>query len=220
MRQIIRFLLDNPLVLVILVAWIAGALANVGKAMKKARDRAAAQQRPTPMEPKEARRDVRSGGQVREPAPAPHPIRSDEIAAEMQRILRGRHEPSAGDVMRQQEHVPKPPPLPRPPTRARNVSLPERPPTPVLPSASRRLPIHVDPHVGEGIARRSSVRSGHVGEHARGQELGQLGGRVHVTAHGRTATSRYSLTDLKRLIVMNEILGPPLALRGSGGREL
>ncbi len=220
MREIIRFLMDNPLVLVILVAWIAGALGNMVKAMKKARERATTSQ-PMRVEPPVAARVPHRA----EPARQPQPIREEEIAQEMRRILRQQSEPTAGDAQAAPQHPERqhpvkrqpeaPPPLPsaRPPAkRARNVVLPERPPAPVMPSA-RRLAVHVDPHVGEGIARRSSVRSGHVGERA----LGQLGGRVHETARRRTAASRYALDDLKRVIVLNEILGLPLALRGSGG---
>ncbi len=90
----------------------------------------------------------------------------------------------------------------------------ERAPAPLAPTAgARRLESHVDPHVGESIQRRASVQSGRVGH-----GVGHAASRAAASAHRRAAADRYALDDLKRLIVMAEILGPPLALR-RGERE-
>jgi colicin import membrane protein len=287
-RQFFEFLRQNPLVLFVLLAWIAGMVGNLVKAAKRSRERAeqAARQRHGELPSAEARsappsmepRPIES----RAPEPRPSEPRhgdarnAEQIAREMRRIL-GVEEPTQGDV------ATVPPPLPReqrePPARrqhrdrtqheervraeraareakvraerdaresrvraeraareakaraeraARESRAPrwrdggsaERPPAPVVPTtSSRRLEIHVDPHVGEAIQRRGSVKSGRVGDHAASHELGRLGGRVAAASHRRATAHRYALVDLKRVIVLNEILGPPLALR-RGEREV
>ncbi|MCB9885022.1 MAG: hypothetical protein H6838_05990 [Planctomycetes bacterium] len=99
----------------------------------------------------------------------------------------------------------------------RDVVTPERPPTPVVPTTqSRRLEVHVDPHVGEAIGkshsigRRSSLRSAS----ATHRSMGQLGGgRKQVLERETASRSRFALGDLGRALVLNEILSPPVALR-------
>jgi len=233
--RLIAFFLKNPILLIVVVVWLLGIVGNIAKAAKKAKERAEAAAR-------RGQRDEPIGtGPASLPGPAParepEPVRSaDEIAREMRRILgiepketdarRGDSAPtempshredavreaSVGETARTE--VP-----PAPPRRQRNVAEPERAPVPVAPTtASRRLTIHVDPHVGEGIQKRGTVTSGRVGEHA-GHELGTLGGRVQQAGRRSGVSSRYALDDLKRALVLSEILGPPLALR-SGERQV
>lgn len=207
MDRLLRFLLEQPLLLIVLVAWIAGIAGNIAKAAKQARERAERQAR---------------GGRMPEPDPASvdvpaEPQLSQEsveaIAKEMEQLLRkeAERQPEPGSVA-------VPPPLPRRPV---DVVEPERPPTPVVPTTQkRRLPIHVEPHVGEQIERRQVLASGRIGERSPSQELGTLGGRRLPVAQRRAAGRRYALDDLKRVVVLNEILGPPLALRPPAGREI
>ena len=182
MRELIRFLTDNPYLLLVLVAWIAGMVGQIGKAAKKARERT--QEAPPPEVETE--------------------LGHAEIAREMRRILRqAEPEPEAPAA---------PPPLPTP-VRRRQIGE-EMAPRAVVPTTSaRRLPTHIDPHVGESIGQRVHRQRSTVGEHARGSELGNLGGRVHQVAVQRSAAHRFALDDLKRAFVLSEILGPPLSLR-------
>lgn len=232
MRRLLEFLLQNPILLLVIGAWIFGMIGNILKAAKKAREKAERSSRAP--EPRRA---------APAPAPAtrsrPQPaaaesgnVRSaEEIAREMRRILgedpargdRAPAEASRGDVGVDYDEPPvaaTPPPLPER-IRRRNVPEPERAPTPVVPTTSaRRLQIHVDPHVGESIQHRATVSSGRVGDRAAGAELGSLGGRTHERHRQRAKAGRYALVDLKRIIVLNEILGPPLALRRAGDRDV
>jgi hypothetical protein len=203
MRELWQLLTQNPILLVIVAAWIAGAIGNAAKTAKQARERAARRTSPPPPQPEAARR--------REPV-RPGPTRPaqrspDEVAAEMRRIL-------GMDV----ETVPvapeKSPLVVRP--KRREVVEPERPPAPALPTTqARRLEVHVDPHVGESMQRRHSPQTGKVGAREAGSTFGTLGGRVHGARRGRGAgSSLVNLTDLKRAFVTSEILGAPLSLRG------
>lgn len=207
MDFVIEFFRRNPLLLMVALVWLAGLIGNVVKASKRRRERAEAATRPTPMPAPESARETRR------PEPARLPERTaEDIAREMRRILGVETEPTAGDRSAEPVEPPQPPPLPA--RKPRPVAETERAPVPVLPTTSaRKLTIHVDPHVGEGIPGRSLASGARVGTH----ELGSLGGRVHKVTARQATSSRYALTDLKRAIVLNEILGKPLALR-SGHR--
>lgn len=209
MDRLLRFLLEQPLLLIVIVAWIAGIAGNIAKAAKQARERAERQARGGRMPvPDPMAGDARDEPQLSQQS-------ADAIAREMEQLLRKQTEELATEAG---STVAEPPPLPGRPTDA---YAPERPPTPVAPTTqTRRLPIQVDPHVGEGIERRQVLSSSRVGERALGQELGALGGRRVAAAQRRTTSRRYALDDLKRVVVLNEILGPPLALRPPAGREV
>ena len=213
MPRLLEFFLKNPVLAVVVVVWVVGIFTNIAKSMKKARERAEAsarrqQRAPAPVEA--AGRPAEGRGTA-----SPMPERTAaEIAREMRRILGvepAETESGRGTETERPDASTTPPALPV--RRPRPVIEPERPPTPVVPTtAARRLPIHVDPHVGEGIQKRASVASVRVAGEA-GNELGGLGGRVRHEGRRRSAGSRYALDDLKHAIVLNEILGPPLALR-------
>jgi hypothetical protein len=207
-RRLFLFLVENPILLVILVAWVAGMINNARLALKKARERASL--------------PPATGQQTASNAPSLPPRTAEQIQREMRRILGV--EPAEGDERR--SAPPAPPALPRaqPKPLARTAAerhrawdrpTVEKPPAPVVPSmSSQRRSTRVDPHVGEAMARRANLsppRAAAVGH----SQLGDLGGRVHHDATKRAGVGRYALTDLKRIMVLNEILGPPLALRRS-----
>ncbi|MFN7590776.1 MAG: hypothetical protein ACK501_09945 [Planctomycetota bacterium] len=209
MRRLLEFLLANPILAFVAVAWIAGILGNIAKAAKRRQQQASLpSQQPT--------------------APAPRPADpqpdAEAVAREMRRIL-GQAE---RDEQRERERVVRPepvttepvatafepPPLPRrtppslPSEQRRNRVEPERAPTPVVPTtAARRLPTQIESHVGEKLAQR------HVRPTAAPHELGTLGGRAPQTARRRVDARRFALDDLKRAFVLSEILGPPLSSR-------
>ena len=126
----------------------------------------------------------------------------EQIAREMRRILGLEQQPPAAA---------KPPAAP-PPI--------ERPPEPIYVSTSEQtLESHVDPHVGERIRDRH-LRESQVGKPRAGRgKLGGLGGRVESRKRVASAGSRYSLDDLRKAIVINEILSPPVSVRSHEDRR-
>ena len=204
MQRLLRFLIEQPILLVIALAWIVGMINNVRTALKKARERGTLPPPPA---------SERTFERQQAPAQSLPTRTAEQITQEMRRILGG--EPTDGDGGR---GAPSSAPAAGPRTAAerhRDWDRPshERPPVPVVPSTpQRRLPTHIEPHMGEAIGRRANLQSRRPATAGRG-ELGDLGGRVHHEATARAIGGRYALTDLKRIIVLNEILGPPLALR-------
>ncbi len=205
MRDLIRFLFDNPIVLVLLVTWLLGL---VGKVVQTASQKAKRAAQPG------------AGGPPPVPPQAQRKVSAEEALAEMRRIL--------GEQQKaQQRPQPTPPPVPRaeplrqtlrPQPQRRPVAPPsrsaERPPQPVRPSSLGRMGTRVDPHVGEGVQRRQTPASGAVGH----SDLGGLGGRT--AQHSAVRQRRrglLDLSDLKRAVVLREVLGPPVALREGWG---
>jgi hypothetical protein len=216
----IDFLLRNPLLLLVALAWIAGVINNAIKAKKKADEnrRRREQQRHggSPGTIPDAAKAEPAAALARQAPPPPRPVTApatrqpqsspEQIAQEMRRLLG--LEP---DV------VATPTPTPPPPRREprRMVVEPERAPQPVMPSAqARRLPRHIDPHVGEGIQHR------HVDPHVSGYRFGTLGGRAPAIARSQATAARFALEDLKKAFILSEILAPPLALRPFDERRL
>lgn len=135
MGRLIEFLRQNPILLFVAVAWIAGMIGNLGRMRKQRQNRAPA--------PRPAAEPARR----REPS-APS---ADQIAAEMRRILREAEQRSA-----QQAEPPRPAPVVQ-----RNRVEPERAPVAVAPTTqARKLQTHVDSHVGEQMAQRHVRTSG------------------------------------------------------------
>ena len=210
MRRLLEFLLANPILAFVAVAWIAGILGNIAKAAKRRQQQASLpRQQPTAPAPRQA-----------DPQPD-----AEAVAREMRRIL-GQAE---RDEQREREREMsrpepvatesgtsgfEPPPLPNrtspplPSVQRRNRVEPERAPTPLVPTtASRRLPTQIESHVGEKLAQR------HVRPTAAPHDLGTLGGRAQQRSGQRSESRRFALDDLKRAFVLSEILGPPRASR-------
>jgi len=202
MRGLFDFLLQNPILIFILLAWVAGMVGNVMKAARKTRERVEQQRRmPTARPSQAAPPPVQAAGRPMapgRPAQAGQPS-SDDIAAEMRRILG--MEPTARPA--------RPVARPTQPAPLRRLAEAERPPTPVQPTAQqRKLELHIDPHVGERIGKGEKKRS-----RIEASVMGTLGGRVQRQVRVREAADRFPRTNLRQALVLSEILGPPLALR-------
>lgn len=224
MRGFFDLLLRNPILLLVLGAWLVGMIGNILKAQQKARQRRPARPEPPVARPLPTERAPMSRSPVaspptaspapapRQPRPQPRPVQSpEEIAREMRRILGLEPEPAPS--------VPPAPPR-------RPVSIPaepppsgERPPTPVRPQL-RPLATRVDPHVGDQIRERHMRDAGLGRARAGLPELGSLGGRAIQRRRGARAGSHYLPDDLQRAFVLMEILGPPVALRPFESRRI
>ena len=135
------------------------------------------------------------------------PKTPDQIAAEMRRIF-GLEDKSPATP-------PPSTPAPNPPAPVRM----EPQPTASSSSAGRAVKstyeTSIDSHVGEA-ARDHHLLESTVGQ-VRGDRgaIGNLGGRVRKRKPVKASASRrFPLGDLRRVIVMNEILSPPVSLRG------
>ncbi len=194
LELILRLFREQPLLAVVAALWVFGVIASALRKKKQSTG-----------EPDADGADAEPSSPGSTASTTMSERSAEEVAREMRRIL----------GVESAEPPPVEPPAPPPlPVRRREVVTPEREPTPVVPSTPRRkLPMHVDPHVGEGIQKRAAPDSGLVGAHP-GHELGSLGGRTAVRTRRGVRGHRYELDDLKRILVLNEILGPPLALRG------
>lgn len=187
MEKLLRLLFDNPVLLMVVLAWLVGAIGNaVRRGVRGAASRPESR-RPSTSPPPLQRREPSS---VRKTP--------DQVAAEMRRIL-------GLDTV---EVVPEQPVVR--PVHRETIAV-ERPPEPVhVSTRDRRLELHVASHVGEELQRRKDPHSGLVGT----QRIGDLGGRTTSAPRmGRTTGRLVDLGDLKRAVLAAEILGPPLALR-------
>lgn len=241
MDKLIELLFREPLLLFVVGAWIFGMIGNAAKAKKKVESRRRA--RPATQAKIEAavqkpvvdrRRGVatqpsaagtRSGASATA-TPPPLPIaRSqgrlagsaaqtpEQIALEMRRVLGL----EAGAPPRASKSVaPKPPsnPVAPPP-----ISSQPEGNAAIGANRDRSLKTRVDPHVGERIRDRHMADS-KVGVPRAGQgALGGLGGRVKHKQRAATRGSRYALDDLRKAIVINEILNPPVSMRSYDERR-
>lgn len=222
MGRLLEFLLANPILAFVAVAWIAGILGNIAKAAKRRQQQASLprQQAPAPT-PRSADPEPDADAVAREMRRILGQREEDERERQRQARQRQREERLRERAAQRQEPVAseradryEPPPLPTrtppalPSVQRRNRVEPERAPTPVVPTtASRRLPTQIESHVGETLAQR------HVRTTAGPHELGTLGGRAHQVGGRRVDARRFALDDLKRAFVLSEILGPPLASR-------
>ncbi len=154
------------------------------------------------------------------PAPAAKPAAKtpDQVAREMRRILGLEEPPTAA-------------PAPARPTPARPTPPPIRSEPILIDPASvslSRSPSnaqkHVDSHVGEGLRGRhlAATKVGQTVErHSDRGAIGNLGGRTKARMKQLApAERRYAMADLRRLIVMNEILSPPIAMRPKSDRVI
>ena len=241
MDKLIELLFREPLLLFVVGAWIFGMIGNAAKAKKKVESRRRA--RPATQAKIEAavqkpvvdrRRGVvtqpsaagnRSGAGATATPPPPPIARSqgrlagsaaqtpEQIALEMRRVLGL----EAGAPPRASKSVaPKPPsnPVAPPP-----ISSQPEGNAAIGATRDRSLKTRVDPHVGERIRDRHMAES-KVGVPRAGQgALGGLGGRVKHKQRAATRGSRYSLDDLRKAIVINEILNPPVSMRSYDERR-
>lgn len=234
MDKLIDLLLKNPIILFLIGAWVVGIISNAAKAKQKAAQRRKAEEAKKPKvdttvrQPLPEQRQAPVAGRREAPpsraqtAAAPTGPQAvgqqvstgpggrqagamaqspDEIAREMRRILGLDPEPAAKPAPAAPRPRPTPPPI-------------EKPPQPVRVSTQdRRLETHVDPHVGERIRDRHMQES-QVGKPRAGRgAIGNLGGRVQQRKKVAGRSSRYSLDDLRKAIVINEILSPPVSVR-------
>lgn len=227
MDKLIELLVKNPILLLVLLAWVAGAVnqqlkkkdegdgrrtqarrRRLRRKAKAQRDPAVqqpvAQQQQAPIAQKAGQKAAQSAGGPLAGSTAQTP---EQIAREMRRILGLEQQPSAAA-----KSPAAPPPITRPPI--------ERPPEPIYVSTSERtLETHVDPHVGERIRDRH-LRETRVGKPRSGRaSIGSLGGRVQGRKRAASTGSRYSLDDLRMAIVINEILSPPVSVRSHEDRR-
>jgi hypothetical protein len=246
MDKLIELVMRNPLILLIVGAWVVGMVANAVKAQKKVRERREQAMGPSPVATKEAsttpqaqkgprevvaamgsgqqkrlpeRRQMPGAARSVQPTQAtPPPVAGgrtgatspDDIAAEMRRIFGLDSKPRATTQ-------------PAPPASPARSAPPE---IQIEPELINRRRVHVrssiDSHVGEKAHERRLKKStvGQSSSH-RGA-IGNLGGRVSARRKKKQprANRRFPLDDLKRLIVMNEILSPPVSLRDSTQNSL
>lgn len=150
------------------------------------------------------------------PAPVAKPAAKtpDQVAREMRRILGLEVEPPTAS----------PAPVRATPPPMRNEAVLVDPASVQLSKSPANAKQHMDSHVGEGMRGRQMAAT-KVGktvrkESARGA-IGNLGGRNmtrkrQLVEHVR----RYPMTDLRRMVVMTELLSPPITLRPDHGRLL
>ena len=150
------------------------------------------------------------------PAPVAKPTAKspEQVAREMRRILGLEPEPP--------QPVSAPARPAPPPIRSELVLL--DPASVQLSKSPSRAREHVDSHVGESIRDRhlavSKVGQTRKKQSSRGA-IGNLGGRTKTRKRRPVDYNRrYAMTDLRRLIVMNEILSPPITMRPGSDRLL
>lgn len=145
MGRLFEFFARNPVLLLVVVVWLAGIVGNVVKAAKRSRDAAARRPEPTSMPSPQPMRS--EPAQARAPVGDARPMGqrdAEAVAREMRRILglepeegrrepdgiEGRAEPIAGDRAERQDAPPRPVlaqrPAPAAPPR-RPVAVPRQP---------------------------------------------------------------------------------------------
>lgn len=240
MDKLIELLVKNPILLLVLLAWVAGA---VNQQLKK---KSGGDDRRTQSRSRRLRRKAKDGqgpavqqpvAQRQQQAPVARqqqaPVARQQQAPVAQKAAKSAGGPLAGSTAQTPEQIARemrrilgleqqpsaaasspapPPPIKRPPI--------ERPPEPIRVSTSERtFETHVDPHVGERIRDRH-LRETRVGKPRAGRDrLGSLGGRVEGRKRVASAGNRYSLDDLRKAIVINEILSPPVSVRSHEDRR-
>lgn len=137
---------------------------------------------------------------ARSPAPAAGTASSpQQVAAEMRRILGLSPEPAA----------PAPRPASPPPLRREPELIP------VDPASVKLRDSRVDSHVGEQMRDRHIARSMVGRTSSKRGKIGNLGGRVNTARRVRPVAKerRFALDELRKAIVINEILMPPVSMR-------
>lgn len=215
MRELIRFLTGNPVILLVLVIWILGAIGSMRQAIAKARAEAAKRGQRGTMAP--------PAGADRMPSMRRGPKSAEEIAAEIRRAMRldpTPTKPAEPEAARR--------PAPRevaPPPTSRRIDydeLPQRPMVDDTPGAPRRTLVQeleekdrraAEDHLGKLADRKvdlgGSVRDRKLDLHVKGADR---------RAHRRRPSAR--ILDLNRpasVFLAGEVFGRPLALRDDFG---
>ena len=146
------------------------------------------------------------------PATNPAAKTPDQVAREMRRILG--LEPEAPKPVAAPAQ-PAPPPMRREPVMIDNAAV-------QLSKSPSRAKEHMSSHVGEGMRDRHMAAS-KVGQTTRKPssrgEIGNLGGRNKPRKRRLVErVRRYPMTDLRRIIVMSELLSPPITMRPQSDR--
>lgn len=148
------------------------------------------------------------------PVPATKPAAKspDQVAREMRRILG--LEPEAPKPVAAPAQ-PAPPPMRREPVMIDHAAV-------QLSKSPSRAKQHMSSHVGEGMRDRHMAAS-KVGQTTRKPssrgEIGNLGGRNKPRKRRPMEhIRRYPMTDLRRMIVMSELLSPPITMRPKSDR--
>ena len=146
------------------------------------------------------------------PATNPAAKTPDQVAREMRRILG--LEPEAPKPVAAPAQ-PAPPPMRREPVMIDNAAV-------QLSKSPSRAKEHMSSHVGEGMRDRHMAAS-KVGQTTRKPssrgEIGNLGGRNKPRKRRLVErVRRYPMTDLRRIIVMSELLSPPITMRPKSDR--
>ena len=143
----------------------------------------------------------------------------EQIAREMRRLLGLEpDERVVPEPNRSSAPLRTPPPIRQEPERIETVPAHVR-------AAELRDQAHIQSHVGETLRDRHMSKS-RVGQTKAKRDggIGNLGGRVSTATKVKLpalpTTRRYAMDDLRRVIVMNEILLPPVALRPDTPRLL
>lgn len=215
MRELIRFLTGNPVILLVLVVWILGIIGSMRQAIAKARAEAEKRNQRGTMAPPAAsersptaRRDVKT---------------AEEIAAEIRRAMG--LDPS-GAARPKPAATPRPAPrelAPQPATRRIDYDeLPRRPQVDDTPGAPRRTLVQeleekarraAQEHLGKLADRKvdlgGSVRERKLDLHVKGADR-----RAH---RRRPSTRILDLTRPASVFLAGEVFGRPLALRDDFG---
>ncbi len=148
------------------------------------------------------------------PVPATNPAAKtpQQVAREMRRILG--LEPEAPKPVAATAQ-PAPPPMRREPVMIDNAAV-------QFSKSPSRAKEHMSSHVGEGMRDRHMAAS-KVGQTTRKPssrgEIGNLGGRNKPRKRRLVErVRRYPMTDLRRIIVMSELLSPPITMRPKSDR--
>ena len=146
------------------------------------------------------------------PATNPAAKTPDQVAREMRRILG--LEPEAPKPVAAPAQ-PAPPPMRREPVMIDHAAV-------ELSKSPSLAKEHMSSHVGEGMRDRHLAAS-KVGQTSRRPssrgEIGNLGGRNKPRKRRLVErVRRYPMTDLRRIIVMSELLSPPITMRPKSDR--
>lgn len=231
MDKLIDLLFQNPILLFLVGAWLVGMIGNAARAKNAAKGKDAARNRvkqrlatPAVAELPAATEKVREtfvgdlGAGQRAVLPhqrqAPASMRGARAMPAATSAATPLRNQSAEDVAREMRRVLGLEPDPRP--VAAPVSPPDEPEVISMdpaPDSTRSADGRLVSHVGEGMRGRHLAKS-KVGQQKSGRaSMGSLGGRVHAVKAHAIAPRRYAMDDLRRAVVMSEILSPPVALR-------